>query len=149
MKHRALMTPVRRFPSADVRRRLSPDFWIHASSSPSFSARMSAATSRLAVRAAFHRALTDGPRRGLATHATHAPAPEKDCASITPPYARLQQTLAVVRAALRRPLTLSEKILYSHLHDPERTLANGPIRRGESYLLLSPERVAMQDASAQ
>jgi homoaconitase len=50
---------------------------------------------------------------------------------------------------MRRPLTLAEKILYSHLHDPEKTLAKGDIIRGESYLLLSPERVAMQDASAQ
>jgi hypothetical protein len=39
--------------------------------------------------------------------------------------------------------------MYSHLHDPEKTVASGEITRGESYLLLSPERVAMQDASAQ
>jgi homoaconitase len=85
-------------------------------------------------------------QRGLATH---TPLAEKDCASITPPYALLLSKLEHVRNALRRPLTLAEKILYSHLHDPERTLANGGIVRGESYLLLSPERVAMQDASAQ
>jgi homoaconitase len=85
-------------------------------------------------------------RRALATH---VPAPDKDCRPITPPYALLQQRLDTVRTTLRRPLTLAEKILYSHLHDPARTLASGPLRRGESYLLLSPERVAMQDASAQ
>jgi homoaconitase len=74
---------------------------------------------------------------------------EKDCTSITPPYSQLLANLDRVRDALRRPLTLAEKILYSHLHNPEKTLASGGITRGESYLLLSPERVAMQDASAQ
>lgn len=46
---------------------------------------------------------------------------------------------------LKRPLTLSEKILYSHLDDPQ----NQEIERGKSYLLLRPDRVAMQDATAQ
>lgn len=46
---------------------------------------------------------------------------------------------------LNRPLTLSEKVLYSHLADP----ANQEIVRGESYLKLHPDRVAMQDATAQ
>jgi len=50
-----------------------------------------------------------------------------------------------VKARLNRPLTLSEKILYSHLDDP----ANQDIERGESYLRLRPDRVAMQDATAQ
>ncbi|EIN13533.1 aconitate hydratase [Punctularia strigosozonata HHB-11173 SS5] len=80
----------------------------------------------------------------------HAPVTEKDCSSITPPYEQLIRKLERVRhLSGNRPFTLAEKILYSHLHDPERTLADGPIRRGESYLLLNPERVAMQDASAQ
>jgi aconitase A len=48
-----------------------------------------------------------------------------------------------------RPLTLAEKILYSHLNDPEKSLSGGGKIRGESYLQLSPQRVAMQDASAQ
>ena len=46
---------------------------------------------------------------------------------------------------LNRPLTLSEKILYSHLDDP----AKHDIQRGVSYLRLRPDRVAMQDATAQ
>ena len=46
---------------------------------------------------------------------------------------------------LNRPLTLSEKILYGHLDDPK----NQAITRGESYLKLRPDRVAMQDATAQ
>lgn len=76
---------------------------------------------------------------------------EKDCSSITPPYSLLLEKLDRVRELLgNRPLTLAEKILYSHLHDPERSLGDGKkLVRGETYLQLSPERVAMQDASAQ
>src|SRR5882762_4929787 len=82
--------------------------------------------------------------------ATHAPLSEKDCSSITPPYSVLVKNLGQVRKLLKnRPLTLSEKILYSHLHDPQKCLAGGGQIRGEAYLQLSPERVAMQDASAQ
>merc|ERR1719300_2185648 len=61
------------------------------------------------------------------------------------PYEKLMATLKVVREKLNRPLTLSEKILYTHLDDP----ANQSIVRGESYLRLRPDRVAMQDATAQ
>ncbi|KAG6861218.1 hypothetical protein C0995_002567 [Termitomyces sp. Mi166 len=93
------------------------------------------------------------PQRGLAvlkrTLATDAPLVEKSCASITPPYPKLIQKLEHVRRILKRPLTLSEKILYSHLVDPEKSLAGGGKIRGEAYLQLHPERVAMQDASAQ
>ncbi|PIO58627.1 aconitase family protein, partial [Teladorsagia circumcincta] len=46
---------------------------------------------------------------------------------------------------LKRPLTLSEKILYGHLDQPE----TEHIERGVSYLRLRPDRVAMQDATAQ
>lgn len=82
--------------------------------------------------------------------ATHAPLPEKNCSSITPPYSALLEKLGLVRKLLNnRPLTLAEKILYSHLHDPEKSLASRGQIRGEAYLQLSPERVAMQDASAQ
>ena len=86
---------------------------------------------------------------GSRSLATHAPLAEKDCTSVTPPYARLLENLAHVRRQLgNRPLTLAEKILYSHLHDPE-NIGSGGIVRGETYLQFSPERVAMQDASAQ
>jgi len=61
------------------------------------------------------------------------------------PYPKLVKNLEVVRARLNRPLTLSEKVLYSHLDDP----AGQDIVRGESYLRLRPDRVAMQDATAQ
>lgn len=72
--------------------------------------------------------------------ATHAPLKEKDCTSITPPYHALQEKLALVRKLLdNRPLTLAEKILYSHLADPEKTISGKGLKRGETYLLLHPQ----------
>merc|ERR1712121_90773 len=61
------------------------------------------------------------------------------------PYEKLVKNLEVVKGRLNRPMTLSEKILYGHLDDPK----NQDIKRGESYLKLRPDRVAMQDATAQ
>jgi len=61
------------------------------------------------------------------------------------PYETLVKNLEVVKSRLNRPMTLSEKILYSHLDDP----AGQDIERGTSYLRLRPDRVAMQDATAQ
>ncbi|THH02894.1 hypothetical protein EW026_g96 [Hermanssonia centrifuga] len=76
--------------------------------------------------------------------------PEKNCASITPPYAQLLEKLQSVRNILgNKPLTLAEKILYSHIANPAESLSDGKLVRGETYLQLNPERVAMQDASAQ
>lgn len=60
-------------------------------------------------------------------------------------YDKLNSSLSVVRNRLNRPLTLSEKILYSHIDDPHKQ----EIVRGQSYLKLRPDRVAMQDATAQ
>ncbi|MCP3987182.1 MAG: aconitate hydratase [bacterium] len=60
-------------------------------------------------------------------------------------YQRLQQNLEVVRTRLGRPLTYAEKILLGHLDDPE----GQELTPGESYLALRPDRVAMQDATAQ
>lgn len=61
------------------------------------------------------------------------------------PYDKVEHNVNIVKDILRRPLTMSEKILYGHLDDP----ANQDIVRGESYLRLRPDRVAMQDATAQ
>jgi len=61
------------------------------------------------------------------------------------PFEKLQSNLKIVKDRLNRPLTLSEKILYSHLDDAK----NADIKRGQSYLKLRPDRVAMQDATAQ
>ena len=83
------------------------------------------------------------------TLATHASLPEKDCTTITPPYTRLIENLNRVRRILGgKPLTLAEKILYSNINEPEKTIVGKKSLRGE-YLLLRPQRVAMQDASAQ
>lgn len=61
------------------------------------------------------------------------------------PYHHLEQKLHAVRKRLNHPLTLTEKILYSHLNEPH----SQDIERGVSYLRLRPDRVAMQDATAQ
>ena len=61
------------------------------------------------------------------------------------PYDKLEEKLKVVKKRLTRPLTLSEKVLYSHLDEPDKQ----EIIRGTSYLRLRPDRVAMQDATAQ
>jgi aconitate hydratase len=60
-------------------------------------------------------------------------------------YEKMARNQAVVQTRLNRPLTLSEKILYGHLDSPE----TQEIERGKSYLRLRPDRVAMQDATAQ
>lgn len=78
-----------------------------------------------------------------------------DIASRTPPYKKLLGRLSEVRRVLgsSRQLTLAEKILYSHLESPEESLLsntnNGRDIRGQANLKLKPDRVAMQDASAQ
>ncbi|CAB3403257.1 unnamed protein product [Caenorhabditis bovis] len=61
------------------------------------------------------------------------------------PYEKLSKNIKTVKDRLKRPLTLSEKILYSHLDNPQ----GQEIERGVSYLRLRPDRVAMQDATAQ
>jgi len=64
----------------------------------------------------------------------------------TLPYAKLSSNLDTVKTKVPGPLTLTEKIVYSHLDDPS---CADTIVRGESYLKLRPDRVAMQDATAQ
>ncbi|RMG77753.1 MAG: aconitate hydratase [Bacteroidetes bacterium] len=61
-------------------------------------------------------------------------------------YERLPEKIAAARKVLNRPLTLAEKILFSHLH-PESPLKN--YERGGDYVFFAPDRVAMQDATAQ
>ncbi|HVE45428.1 MAG TPA: aconitate hydratase [Acidimicrobiales bacterium] len=60
-------------------------------------------------------------------------------------HRRLAAGVAVLRRDLARPLTLTEKILGGHLVDPSAC----PKSRGTSYCELMPDRVAMQDATAQ
>jgi aconitate hydratase len=61
-------------------------------------------------------------------------------------YQQLPERIARARKVVNKPLTLSEKILYTHLHS-EQPL--GTFTRGKSYVNFSPDRVAMQDATAQ
>ncbi|SIO55925.1 aconitate hydratase [Chitinophaga niabensis] len=60
-------------------------------------------------------------------------------------YAALPGKVEATRKMLGRPLTLAEKILYAHLYAPTTT----PFERGKSYVEFAPDRVAMQDATAQ
>lgn len=61
-------------------------------------------------------------------------------------YAAFPAKVDKARATLNRPLTLAEKILYTHLHS-DQPLEN--FGRGKSYVDFAPDRVAMQDATAQ
>ncbi|MBU8870061.1 MAG: aconitate hydratase [Gemmatimonadales bacterium] len=60
-------------------------------------------------------------------------------------YDKSRSRLDVVRKRLGRPLTLAEKVVFGHLADPQ----NQDLERGEATLALNPDRVAMQDATAQ
>ena len=61
-------------------------------------------------------------------------------------YANLPAKVEQARKILKKPLTLSEKILYAHLaSEPDDT----DYKRGTDYALFNPDRVAMQDATAQ
>jgi len=61
-------------------------------------------------------------------------------------YASFEDKLKDARNTLNRPLTLTEKILYSHLHKDQQIKE---FKRGEDYVNFAPDRVAMQDATAQ
>lgn len=60
-------------------------------------------------------------------------------------YKKMSERLTVVRARLNRPLTFAEKVLFGHLNDPK----GQDLEAGKSILALLPDRVAMQDATAQ
>ena len=78
-------------------------------------------------------------------------------------YANLGERVEAARQAVGKPLTLSEKILYSHLFagpettggggvmvgSPDRALPTQAFERGKAYVDFAPDRVAMQDATAQ
>jgi len=59
-------------------------------------------------------------------------------------YENIEKRLSVVKKNMNQPLTLAEKVVYGHLDDP-----NIVPKRGVTYLKLRPDRVAMQDATAQ
>jgi len=60
-------------------------------------------------------------------------------------YDTTRQRLEVIRGRFNQPLTVTEKVLFGHLADPE----NETLDRGNAYIQLQPDRVAMQDATAQ
>ena len=61
-------------------------------------------------------------------------------------YAGLPAKIAAARQLVKKPLTLTEKILYAHLAE---ALPSAPYQKGVSYVDFNPDRVAMQDATAQ
>lgn len=61
-------------------------------------------------------------------------------------YERMPARIQAARALVGKPLTLTEKILYSHLWEGQ---ASSAFTRGSSYVDFAPDRVAMQDATAQ
>ncbi len=60
-------------------------------------------------------------------------------------YKKIDENVDKTRARVGHPLTLAEKILYSHLYESEETI----FERGKSYVNFQVDRVAMQDATAQ
>ncbi|MBW3657768.1 MAG: aconitate hydratase [Actinobacteria bacterium] len=60
-------------------------------------------------------------------------------------YAKYEERIPLARERYGRPLTFAEKVLFAHLDDPEQ----GGLERGVDYTDYRPDRVAMQDATAQ
>ena len=60
-------------------------------------------------------------------------------------YKKMEDNIAVVRTRLNRPLTYAEKILFGHLDDPQ----NADLEPGKAYIKTQPDRIALQDATAQ
>ena len=61
-------------------------------------------------------------------------------------YSQFSQRIETTRKILNKPLTLTEKILYTHLFKGN---PREEYKRGNSYVDFAPDRVAMQDATAQ
>jgi aconitate hydratase len=84
-------------------------------------------------------------RRAAPLEETRMPAIETTPDLVKRTYATVEKNLAIVRGRLGRPLTYAEKVLLGHLAHPE----TQELDAGKSYLELNPDRVAMQDATAQ
>ncbi|MCD4736429.1 MAG: aconitate hydratase [Bacteroidales bacterium] len=61
-------------------------------------------------------------------------------------YSNMAERIVAARKQVNKPLTLTEKILYAHLDEG---LAHNTYQKGNSYVDFRPDRVAMQDATAQ
>lgn len=81
-----------------------------------------------------------------ARHSSTLPPLSRYDENIPLSYDTIMEKATVARKALGRPFTLAERIVYGHLDDA-RSAAG--IVRGQTYLKLRPDRVAMQDATAQ
>jgi aconitate hydratase len=73
------------------------------------------------------------------------PAIETTPALVSRVYQTLASRIEIARRRLGRPLTYAEKVFLGHLTDPEKQ----ELDPGQAYVLLNPDRVAMQDATAQ
>jgi len=60
-------------------------------------------------------------------------------------YAKMEANIKTVRSRLNRPLTYAEKILFGHLDDA----AGANLEPGKAYIKTRPDRIALQDATAQ
>jgi aconitate hydratase len=69
-----------------------------------------------------------------------------DSGLINDVYRNFREKVKKARTTLNRPLTYTEKILYAHLYKDQPL---GPFKRGSDYVHFAPDRVAMQDATAQ
>lgn len=69
-----------------------------------------------------------------------------DVKSVEVAYAKMSEGVSYVKKLLDKPLTLTEKVLYGHLFDKN---PGKPFKRGGDYVNFLPDRVAMQDATAQ
>lgn len=69
----------------------------------------------------------------------------KQPSAISRLYRSFASRHALLRKRLGRGMTMAEKILFSHLDNPQ----SQALQRGESFLMLRPDRVALQDATAQ
>ncbi len=81
----------------------------------------------------------------MAASKVNKPKPDSTPEFVKGVLTMIQKNVEIIRKRLGRPLTLSEKILLGHLEDPQ----NQKLARGEATLSLLPDRVAMQDATAQ
>ena len=63
-------------------------------------------------------------------------------------YNKIRDNVSRFKRLVKRPLTLSEKILVGHLHEIQSIDEKG-LRSGGDYVLLNPDRVALQDVTGQ
>ena len=68
---------------------------------------------------------------------------------VTKVYEKLQNKISTFRKVTDRPLTICEKILIGHLDESADFSSDDALIGGKSYVLLNPDRVALQDVTGQ